>query len=240
MGVEPEIGLCDRSGSRFFYCWLPLEYEFEKVLEMYPYSCIFLDMDSSNHFEQNRPVHLAMRDVYYQRATEILIRAEQTCAAGCRIKLYEEILQLLRTARRHARFAARTVHDKNQNDRDFYRYLDLLVGNVKAVLAMLNQKRSVEHAEGFFFSFLGVNHASVVLQAEDYERRANDIIRCIHKTLELALEPFTALRKSNREGSTDAEKGRYKKAYKHYSAVLNLDKNRSPDDSSVDLLEAEI
>ena len=54
-----------------------------------------------NHFEQNRPVHLALRDVYYDRATCLLKDPGHMTVRELNASDYEEILFLLRTARNH-------------------------------------------------------------------------------------------------------------------------------------------
>ena len=70
-----------------------------------------------------------------------------------------------------------------EKDQQFSLFINMLAGNVNAALSMLNLKQSVEAEDGFFFSFLEINHASVALQAEEYERRARDIIRSIARVV---------------------------------------------------------
>jgi len=172
-----------------------------------------------NHFEQNRPVHLALRDIYYERATRLLKKPGHMAQRKLNSADYEEILFLLRTARDHCRFAVRD-NGKNKTDGQFCKFINMLAGNVKAVLSMLNLKHSVEAAGGFFFSFLEVNHASVALQAEEYERRARDIIRCMLNTLELANVAFEGLKQANRDAFTDLERERYEKATTHHKKLI--------------------
>jgi hypothetical protein len=168
-----------------------------------------------NHFEQNRPVHLALRDIYYERATRLLRSARQNGMQQLSSVDYENVLYQLRTAREHGRFAVRDG-GKNEKDEQFSDFINMLAGNVKAVLSMLNLKLSVEAEDGFFFSFLEVNHASVALQAEEYERRAHDIIRCVHTTLDLADDSYNELKVANRNAFTVFEGEQYDKASANY------------------------
>lgn len=172
-------------------------------------------MKAINHFEQNRPVHLALRDIYYQQATALLKDSKHMAVRELQLRDYEEILFALRTARKHGRFAVRD-NGKNEKDDQFCNFINMLAGNVKAVLSMLNLKLSVEAVDGFFFSFLEVNHASVALQAEEYERRARDIIRCMLNTLKIAGVAFEHLKQANYEVFTEVERERYDKAMAHY------------------------
>jgi hypothetical protein len=172
-----------------------------------------------NHFEQNRPVHLARRDVYFERAGELLTDQQRGASPEIHIEDYEEILFLLRIARQHAGFSIRD-DGKNEDDELFFHFINLLVGNVKAVLSMMNLKQSVECSEGFFFSFLGGNYASVALQAEEYLRRAKDIDSTIHNTLTLAEKPFLQLKEANAAAANKEDLARYNKAREHFSGLV--------------------
>ncbi|MBN2162957.1 MAG: hypothetical protein JXR25_00625 [Pontiellaceae bacterium] len=183
-------------------------------------------MNPINHFEQNRPIHLALRDVYFEKAVELVAASEQLAGAELLVKDFEEMLFMLRTARKHARFAIRHT-GKNGHDEQFSLFINLLAGNVKAVLSMINLKGMVESSHGSSFSFLGVNQASAGLQAEEYQRRAMDIVRSIQNTVRLAREPFEKLKQENRSCFDDEESARYKKAREHYESLL-MQKQRPP------------
>lgn len=175
-------------------------------------------MNPINHFELNRPIHLARRDIYFEKAVE-LISSQQLHGGDLRIEDFEEILFMLRTAREHARFSIRNA-DNSENDEQFSRFINLMAGNIKSVLAMLNLKQMVENGQEATFGFLGGNEASVGLQAEEYLRRANDIVRSIQSTLKLAQEPFENLKAENREMATDEENERYNKAREHFTKLV--------------------
>lgn len=182
-------------------------------------------MTTIDHFVQNRPVHLARRDVYFERAIELIFAQQHDFTPEIRIEEYEEILFLLRIARQHARFANR-VAGKNEKDGELGRFINLLAGNVKAILSMLNLKGMVERSEGTLFSFHGENQASVALQAEEYQRRASDIVRSIHNTLKLAEGPFNGL-KAEYEASEEKDKfARYRKAREHFALQVKEGKHR--------------
>lgn len=172
-----------------------------------------------NHFEQNRPVHLALRDVYYDRAATLLKEPRHKSMQELKASDYEEILFLLRTSRDHGFLAVRD-NGKNEKDDQFCKFINMLAGNMKSVLSMLSLKHTVEAEGGFFFSFLEANRASVALQAEEYERRARDIICCVLKTLELASAAFESLKKANYEAFSELERGRYDKAAVHHQGLI--------------------
>jgi hypothetical protein len=169
-----------------------------------------------NHFEQNRPVHLALRDVFFEEAVkQIGCWKTSMGAQPLGIADYEEALFLLRVARQHGRFSVRS-DDHSERDEQFARFINLLVGNVKAIISLLKLKSMVESSDGSFTSFLCANHASVALQAEEYQRRANDIMYSIFNTLQLAEEPFQQLKVENAHAASEPELVRYNKARDHY------------------------
>ena len=180
-------------------------------------------MKTINHSKLNRPVHLARRDVYFKQAAKLISAQQHTPETG--VGDYEEILFLLRVARSHASYAVRDK-GKNETGEQFYRFINLLAGNVKAVLSLLNLKGMVENSEDSIFSFLGANQASVALQSEEYQRRANDISRSIHNTLKLAKEPYAKLKEEDFSGLDQEEQGRYTKASKHSSQQIKAGLHR--------------
>ena len=175
-------------------------------------------MNPINHFELNRPVHLARRDISFEKAVAVIASQQPAFGGGPGVENYEEVLFLLRTARQHARFAIRNA-GRNSHDEQFSLFVNLLAGNVKAVLSMINLKGMVESTQGSSFSFLGVNEASAGLQAEEYQRRANDIVRSMQNTLRLAEEPFEKLKAENRASFSEEETLRYEKARGHFEQL---------------------
>jgi hypothetical protein len=159
-------------------------------------------------------MHLALRDVHYERALQLLGAKEHVGMQALDENDFEAILFQLRTARDHGRFAVRDG-GRHEKDQQFSLFINMLAGNVNAALSMLNLKQSVEAEDGFFFSFLEINHASVALQAEEYERRARDIIRSMHSTLALANQSYNELKEANREAFSEFERTRYDKAAAH-------------------------
>ena len=170
-------------------------------------------------------MHLARRDVYFEQAEERIFAQQKAYIPEIRIEEYEDILFLLRVARQHAYFSIRATGE-NEKDEQFARFINLLAGNVKAIISLLNLKRMVESADGSILSFLGGNQASVALQAEEYQRRANDIVRSIHNTLRLAEEPFNQLKGENATALGKEEIARYEKAREHVIHLFKEGRHR--------------
>ncbi len=180
---------------------------------------------STTYFGQNQAIHLARRDVYFERAEELILAQQQAGVLDMRIKEYEEIIFLLRVAQQHANFSI-CSHRGREKDEQFARFINLLEGNVNAVISMLNLKQMVEDVGEPTLSFLGGNHASIALQAEEYQRRASDIVRSIHNTLLLAKEPLKLLKEENAANLEKDELERYEKARKHMAQLVKDGRHR--------------
>ena len=171
-------------------------------------------MEQINHFEKNRPVHLAVRDVHFEHAIKLLADSRNADDhTPMNMKEYEKILYMLRTAREHARVAAQ----HKRRDAQFCDFIMMMSGNVKAVLSMLNLKLAVEQMDGFWELD---DHHTMALQAEEYERRARDIVHCLLDTLDLAGRAYHNLKTLNWEHFNENERSRYEKASTHYALLL--------------------
>jgi hypothetical protein len=64
---------------------------------------------SALHFDINRPIHLARRDAFFERAAELLYQPVAELDATARLEHVSRVLQLLSTAQQHATFATRSA-----------------------------------------------------------------------------------------------------------------------------------
>ena len=177
-------------------------------------------MSSINHFIQNRPVHLARRDVYYEKTVrELDALSKNNKSIGC--KIYGDCFYSV--SRLHSRFSVRTPGE-NENDEQFQRYIDLMAGNLKAVLATLELRDVVVNNSSF--EFLGKKYAAAELYANEYQRRAKDILNSVMATLNLADETFQHLKQLHNQSLNEEEKARYEKTYKHVEKLMKNKKHR--------------
>lgn len=179
-------------------------------------------MTSINHFIQNRPVHLARRDIYFQAAAKELKKYNEF-GTSINSKDYNKILFLLKVARMHAKFGVRTPGE-NENDEQFSRFVTLLTANAKAILSMLELRDLA--LKDAAFSFLGANQTKVELLAEEYQKRAHDTIKSLVSTLNLAEETFERLKKDNAAGLSKSDLERYQKACIHVEDLIKNDNHQ--------------
>ena len=170
-------------------------------------------------------MHLARRDAYFEQAVKLIHARHQIGKSKINLADYNEIIFLLRVARLHSLYSVRE-EGKNEKDEQFYRFINLLAGNVKAILSMLNLKGMIESPENSIASFLGENKASIALQAEEYQRRANDFSCSILNTLKLAQKPYEQLKKECIASLNPDEHKRYTKALNHSTQQIEQGTHR--------------
>ena len=167
---------------------------------------------SKQHFDINRPIHLARRDVFFERAVELLYVPLQNLSTADRIKSSDVILSMLKTAETHAFFAIQSSGTVAQES-DFLRFLRLISDNVKSAHAMMQHQLHLEAEESFLCQFLNATPEQCVLPAMHYQRRAEDILQGLWNVLQLAHTAYRSLQASNLQKLTEDERARYRKAY---------------------------
>ena len=170
---------------------------------------------TSNDFNLNRPIHLARRDVYFERAVELLYLPIQELDTNARIQHIDKVLSLLKTSQFHAFLATKSA-GTTEVEQDFLRFLNLISHNVQSAHAMMQHQTHLEHEEGFLCQFLSASPEECALPALHYRRRADDILQGVWHLLRLAHRPYRELQRSNSEALGAAELVRYRKAYQSF------------------------
>lgn len=171
------------------------------------------------HLQLNRPVHLARRDVYFERAVDILYAPVQENGIASRLKHVDTVLNLLKKSEWHASLTAHSSQ-ATRREQDFQRFLALIAQNVQSAHAMMSNQMHLEEAESFLWQFLGAGQEGRSLPALAYGRRADDILQGLWHVLRLGLAPYRMLQQENLEGMTELEKERYLVASKRLREEL--------------------
>lgn len=167
------------------------------------------------HAHLNRPVHLARRDVLFERAVELLGLPLTTQDTATRLQNAGVILACLRKAREHAFFAMRSEL-RDARESDFLRFLELVTDHVVSSHAMIQHQIHLEQEESFLCQFLGVDRQQSRFPAMHYQRRSEDIHHELWHLFGLAQPPYASLRQANVDAMTDEERARYQRAYKSF------------------------
>jgi hypothetical protein len=175
---------------------------------------------TKNDFNLNRPIHLARRDVHFERAVELLYMPINELDTESRIRHVEKVLNLLRLSQHHAFLATKSAGTK-EAEHDFLRFLNLVLHNVQSVHAMMQHQTHLEGEEGFLCQFLSASPEECALPALHYRRRADDILQGVWHLLRLAHRPYRELQRANTTSLSPQELARYRRAYESFHAEVN-------------------
>lgn len=167
---------------------------------------------SKVHGHLNRPIHLARRDVFYERGLELLYLPLQEMDTDTRIAHLASIMALLDTSKRHAFFASRSP-EVFARESDFLHFLELIHDNTTSMHSMMEHQAHLEEAESFLCQFLNTTREQCQLPAMHYRRRAEDLMGGLWQLLRLAHAPYRALQMEFKQKAAPDEQERYHKAY---------------------------
>jgi hypothetical protein len=174
---------------------------------------------TKNDFNLNRPIHLARRDVHFERAVELLYMPINELDTESRIRHVEKVVNLLSSAQHHAFLATKSA-GTIQAEHDFLRFLNLMLHNVQSAHAMMQHQTHLEGEEGFLCQFLSAPPEECALPALHYRRRADDILQGVWHLMRLALRPYRELQRANTNSLSPQELARYRRAYQSFSAEV--------------------
>lgn len=173
--------------------------------------------------DQNRPVHLARRDAFFECAVEVLYSPRTPGNdLTSRLAQVEQVLTLMRRAEKHGYL---TAHSPNasERERDFLHFLELIAQNVQSAHAMMLNQMHLGEEESFLRNFLSTDNDAYTLPAMDYGRRAEDILQGLWHVLRLALAPYRTLQRENLNNLDGSSHDRYQRAYKTVKAEMDTE-----------------
>lgn len=175
---------------------------------------------TTNDFNLNRPIHLARRDVHFERAIELLYMPINELTTEDRIRHVEKVLNLLRLSQHHAFLATKSA-GTIQPEHDFLRFLNLIFLNVQSAHSMMQHQTHLEGEQSFLSQFLSATKEECALPALHYRRRADDILQGVWHLIRLAHRPYRELQRANARGLKPDELARYRRAYDSFHQEVN-------------------
>ncbi|NKB25164.1 MAG: hypothetical protein GKR87_12470 [Kiritimatiellae bacterium] len=136
-----------------------------------------------------------------------------------RIEHIQQVISLLKMAKRHAFFAVRSETVTHKDD-DFLHFIDLISNNVEAIHSMLEHQIHLGEEESFLCQFLDTTPGQCTLPAMRYRRQSDDLLENVCNLLRLAHTPYITLQQESQKSMPPQELGRYKRAYKQYQEEL--------------------
>jgi hypothetical protein len=180
---------------------------------------------SADPFHLNRPVHLARRDVFYEKAVVLIKKLPAQKSLPEQRKTAEQALYLLREARRHAE-AANLSEKTSTQSRLFVSFMDTVVDNTLSITRMLDRQTGADAPDNPLDGFIGSTVISSKMSG-NYRRCAVLILKGLLSAIQQADKPFQALRQTSLAKMSIVDKARYEKAQRHFEELADGEAERS-------------
>lgn len=123
-----------------------------------------------------------------------------------------QIQAALGKSRDHAFFASRSPRAQRR-EIEFHHFLELKLENVGSAIAMIQHQIELEQEEGFLRTFLQTTAQEARMPAQQYRRRADDILEGLWHMLRMAHSTYYALHQASLAALTEDEQARYHRAH---------------------------
>jgi hypothetical protein len=180
---------------------------------------------SADPFHLNRPVHLARRDAFFEKAVARIKRLKTQDQPAAQCKCAEQALYLLLEAHICAEAANLSEKTSTQN-RLFMDFMDTAVENTQSITSLLRRQISMNAPGNSLDRFLGSADTGEKMSGH-YRRCAAHILKGLILILQQAEKPFLDLRKTSLAKMTVADKARYEKAYQHFEALADVEADKA-------------
>lgn len=174
---------------------------------------------SADPFYLNRPVHLARRDVFYNKAADSIRQLSSSKEPAVQRRIAEQALYLLRESRRHAQAANLSERTSTQSIL-FVDFLDTAVDNIQSIARMLRRQTVVEESDNPLDKFLGSADTSSKMNGH-YRRCAGLVLKGLMSILRDAENPLHELQQASLSKMSIIDKTRYEKAYKQFALLAD-------------------
>jgi len=158
----------------------------------------------------NRPVHLARRDKYYEKALELLSEESFKEPLSERVWRVEKLIDSLQASYHEGVYATRGIKC-SPSEENFLKVLELILDSAKAVQAMVNHENLLEEDKSFLNQFLGESIDKINEDENTYRKRAKDILKGIQDLTHSAQSAFTKVREENLKKLSKENRSRYEK-----------------------------
>ena len=162
---------------------------------------------------QNRPVHIAGRDAYYEQAVKLLQGDLMNYEVRDRLEKCRAITSLLHLAHEHSDFALRGMQP-GREEKLFVQFLALLLDSAQSLQVMTNHENLLMSDREVLREFLSSNAEMLDRSAAEHRQLAHNLLKETIQLIQMAADAFTKLKeKSLAELENDTVRARYKRAY---------------------------
>lgn len=165
----------------------------------------------------NRPVHLARRDAFLEKAMEIfrLCRSERTHRN--RIRKIDETLYYLNSAVEHSTMAA-SANTHSSMEQPFLLFIRTILYNLYSVRVIIENEYALQDRKSPLWQFLHRNGKAA--GAVKFARSGDQLLADVAHLLGMTEAPFRDIRKLAADEFSEEDRARYQLAYKGLQRYL--------------------
>jgi hypothetical protein len=176
-------------------------------------------------FHLNRPVHLARRDAFFEKADEYIRGLSKLETPSGQRRQAEKALHLFQEARRHALAANLSEQTSSQSHR-FVDFIDMAIDNTQSTARMLRRQLFVNRDDSPLHKFLGGSETGNKMSGH-YRRCAAHILKGLLLVLQQAEKPIDELQQNSFSKMNPVDRTRYEKAKTHFTKQADSEAERA-------------
>ena len=157
----------------------------------------------------NRPIHLALRDSYYGKFLRMLKYSFEGRPLASRKKVIASLVEYLERSYTEAAGALRGVMG-SQRERDFVKFLRVILDSSRAVKSMLEHEEILEQDTSFLKRFLSGSPQAVTEARNLRRRKAEEFLLGVKLMAGIGEKEFQKLQAENFHTLSEDERRRYR------------------------------
>lgn len=161
-------------------------------------------------YDLNRPVHLARRDAFLEKAFEVFRAGLAELHYRQRAQQIDLTLYYLQSAVEHGTLAAKATPTE-PSETSFLLFLRLVLSNLYAARVIMENVHALKDRKGPLAQFLQPNAKTDSFAGLAHE--GEQLLQGTEQLLGLAEAPFSAIQKTTTKSLNASDRQRYQKAY---------------------------
>ena len=164
----------------------------------------------NKNYNANRPVHLARRDVFLEKATEVFRACLANMSYKQRAQQIDTTLDCLQSAVEHGTLAANTTHT-SPLEAPFLLFIRMVLFDLYSVRVIMENEHTLKDRKSPLWQFLHRNGKANEIVS--FARNGEQLLQDVANLFGMVEAPFRDIQKTLAEGMNANDHERYQRAY---------------------------
>ncbi|MDD5677661.1 MAG: hypothetical protein PHW60_06660 [Kiritimatiellae bacterium] len=161
-------------------------------------------------YDTNRPVHLARRDAFLEKATEVFSACQASMPYKQQSQQIDAALYCLQSAAEHGALAANATHT-SPLELPFLLFIRMILFDLYSVRVIMENEHALKDRKSALWQFL--HHNGKTNNTISFERGGEQLLEDVAHLFRMAEAPFRDIQKTLTEGMNAGDRERYQRAY---------------------------